>query len=82
MSNTSTGKEPVKIEISQKLREKLEEIRIVEHHNSRPFTAEEDAILLECWGSPSYRKDDIAKLLNTSSNTARKRYRYLTERGG
>ena len=76
MSNAR--KEPVKIEISKELREKLEEIRVVKHPNTRMFTAEEDAILLDYWESPDYRKSDIARLINCSTNTALKRYRELS----
>lgn len=43
----------------------------------RVFTPEEDALLLKYW--PIKNKEQMAKLLQCHPNTARKRYKELTE---
>jgi transcription initiation factor TFIIIB Brf1 subunit/transcription initiation factor TFIIB len=70
LSNTTV------VEISAEMRAKLEALED-SPINTRRFTPETDAILLEYWTRK--RRPELAKLLGFSDTTLRKRYKELTD---
>jgi len=67
----------IEIEIPADLRERLESLPDSAQKPGITWTPEMDAALLAYW--PVKRHTDIAKILGVSENSARYRYRFLTE---
>ena len=67
------------IEIPAEAAEALAAVRREHHHNAHIFEPWQDQLLRECWNDPHYIKEDVAKIVGVSTNTARARYRKLME---
>lgn len=65
------------LEISQGMLEKLNEIDNSEKAHHKEWTTEEDKILTDYWQIKN--QVQLAKLLGVSANTARARFRKLTQ---
>lgn len=64
---------------ARSMREALEALPANKRKNRSEWDAEKDALLVEFW--QSRRNRDVAKILGVCENSARERWRFLTEKG-